>query len=150
MPKKVKPVAVPAPLLFEDKAPYWAFFFQRQRSPFLRSQIMTALMAGQPFELDRLPPAVLLDVLMLATACRYYLEAEVIDDYPALLRRVNDVWKDPLFTHRVFDQVHMSTASMLAIHGLEKLEEVEVRYIPSLAEWVLQHDPPTYFLKETV
>jgi hypothetical protein len=130
-----------------DHAPYWEVFFKYQRSPFLRSQLITALMAGKPLEVERLPPATLLDVVMLAMVTREYYHAEIIDDYQALLRRTDALWKEPMWTCKIFDQYHLHTADYV-VRGSTELVCYEDQYLPSLVGWILEHDSPTYFAKE--
>jgi hypothetical protein len=131
----------------QDSAPYWEFFFRDQRSPLLRSQIVTALMAGRQLEVERLPPASLLDAVVLASAARVYHEAEIIDDFNALLRRTDEAWKDPQWTCRTFDQTHRNVADFI-IRGLTEFVAYEDLYIPELTKWLLEHDPPEYFSEE--
>lgn len=130
-----------------DKAPYWDFFFRDQRSPLLRSQLVTALMAGRRLEVERLPTASLLDAVVLSSAARSYHEAEVVDDFHALLRRTADTWKSPTWCRRVFDQTHSNAASFILM-GVTEFVAAEDAYIPDLAGWLLEHDPPEYFAKE--
>src|SRR5258708_1661037 len=91
---------VPVREVNTNAAPCWAVFFRDQRSPFLRSQLITALMSGHPLELERLTNPVLADVLLLASTTRNYFEAEIIDDWEGLLRKVEEVWKNPMWTRR--------------------------------------------------
>lgn len=128
-------------------APYWAFFFRDQRSPFLRSQLITALMSGHALEVERLPTVTLLDAVLLSSTARCYHEAEIIDDFNALLRRTDDTWKAPDWTCRVFDQTHTAAADFI-LRGVAEFENAEDVYIPDLVEWLLEHDPPAYFKKE--
>lgn len=132
-----------------DKAPYWEFFFRCQRSPVVRSQLMTAIMSGHQLEAERLPKAALPDAVLIALAARKYHEAEVVDDFAALLRRTEEVWQDPLFTHKVFDTPHMGTVSFV-VRGTEEFTCVEDSYIPELVGWMLGHDAPQYFAEELV
>jgi hypothetical protein len=141
-----KPVVVEQPRVV-DRAPGWAIFFRDQRSPFLRSQLITALMAGKQLEVERLPTSTLLDVVILSMAARNYHDAEIIDDYNALLRRTDDAWKDPMWTRRIFDQTHMNVADFI-LRGATEFVCYEDQYIPALVSWLLEHDPPTYFSEE--
>lgn len=141
-----KPVVVEQPRVV-DRAPGWAIFFRDQRSPFLRSQLITALMAGKQLEVERLPTSTLLDVVILSMAARNYHDAEIIDDYNALLRRTDDAWKDPMWTRRIFDQTHMNVADFI-LRGAAEFVCYEDQYIPALVGWLLEHDPPTYFSEE--
>jgi len=132
-----------------EQAPYWAFFFQDQRSPLLRSQLVTALLAGTPLEVERLPPGALLDAVLFCMAAREYHSAEIIDDYSALLRRTDTLWKEPTHSRKVFDQIHSSTADFV-LRGLNEFAAYEESYIPELVGWYLNHDAPEYFGKELV
>lgn len=143
--KKVDPN--PEPPKYVDRAVGWPLFFRCQRNPFLRSQLLTALMAGTQLELERLPNAVLADVVLLAMVSREYHQAEIIDDFEGLLARVNELWKQKDFTHRVFDSIHLSTVSFITM-GTNQIHCAEERYIPDMVEWYLHRDPPTYFTKE--
>lgn len=89
----------------------WETFFARQRSPVLRSQVITALQAGTPFAYEAVPTAALLDVAVVARVCRYHHTAEVVDDYTSLLRRIDELWKRPDWTTKVFDQAHAPMVS---------------------------------------
>lgn len=133
-----------------DQAVGWDVFFSRQRSPVLRSQLITALMSGHPLEVERLPSATLLDAVVLSTAARVHLEAEIIDDYTSLLERTNNVWKDPMWTCRVFDQYHMSAASFMLMGGAADFACKEDEYVPEFVQWLLEHESPEYFSKELV
>jgi hypothetical protein len=130
-----------------DRAPYWDFFFRDQRSPFIRAQLVTAMMAGKSLEVERLPVGALLDAVLLASAARCYHEAEVVDDFNALLRRTDEAWKAPGWTCKVFDQTHMNAADFI-IRGTTEFTALEDSYIPDLVGWLLEHDPPEYFKME--
>jgi hypothetical protein len=150
VPKKKKTEYKPStPLTKTDTAPYWSNFFRDQRCPVVRSQLITALMAGRQLEVERLPTAALADAVMLSMVSRYYFEAEIIDDYPALLRTTEAKWKEPMFCHEVFNQMHLSTVSFV-VRGSDELVCYEDQYIPSLVGWWLNHDVPEYFAKELV
>lgn len=131
----------------ERHAAGWELFFRDQRAPFVRSQLVTAIMAGRVLEVERLPVIALLDAVLLATAARVYLEAEIIDDYQTLLRRADDAWKDPMWTCRVFDQTH-SAAANFVIQGSTEFKCYEEAYIPDFVARMLEQDPPVYFKKE--
>lgn len=145
--KKQNPTPEPAVVVSQDRAPFWELFFRDQRSPVLRSQLITALMSGHQLEVERLPVAVLLDVVLLSMTTRNYLDAEVVDDYQLLLNRTEEKWKDPMWTCRVFDQTHTNAAGFI-LRGSDKFVCTEDMYIPSLVEWLLEHEPPQYFSEE--
>jgi hypothetical protein len=125
----------------------WEFFFRDQRAPVLRSQMITALMAGHPFEVERLPTATLLDAVVLSMAARNYLDAEIVDDYNALLERTDAVWKEPTWSRRVFDQTHCGAADFI-IRGATAFTCYEDMYIPQFVSSLLEQDPPEYFKRE--
>lgn len=110
---------------------------------------MTALMSGHPFETERVPKSALLDVLLIASTTREYLNAEVIDDFAALKERVDETWRDPMWTRRVFDQTHMNAADFI-LKGTTRFSCHEDQYIPDLVEWMIQNDPPEYFSEELI
>ena len=143
---KSKPAPPPPPKPVA-RATGWEAFFKCQRNPFLRSQILAALMSGTQLELARLPNAALADVVLLATVSREYHDAEIIDDYEGLLERVRELWKLSEFTHRTFDSIHLSTVSFITM-GTKQISCVEEKYIIDLVEWYLNHDAPTHFTKE--
>ncbi len=126
----------------------WEVFFSRQRSPVLRSQMITAMMAGRPLEVERLPAAALLDAVVLSMAMRSYHEAEVVDDYAALLRRADAAWQDPMWTCRVFDQYHCNIASFIVRMGNAEFVAYEDLYVPDYAARLLSQDVPEYFDRE--
>lgn len=127
----------------------WQVFFRLQRSPVLRSEMLTALMSGTQLLAERIPNALLLDVALLATASRRYLEAEIVDDYAALLRRVEEKWAAPDWTARVFDSIHANYVSGLLKGWAMDMEQLdEVTYVPKMTQWYLEHDVPGYFVKE--
>lgn len=130
-------------------APNWNLFFRDQRSPVLRSQLITALMSGHPLEVERLPTRTLLDAVLLAMTARNYFESEIIDDYNALLRRTDTAWKDPLWTKRTFDQLHMGVCDFI-LRGATEFKCYEDMYIPELVRWMLENEPPQYFVEELV
>lgn len=143
--KKQQPVQ---PRVQQDVAPYWAFFFRDQKAPILRSQLITALMAGKQLEVDRLLTPMLLDVVIVSMASRFYHEAEIIDDYQALLQRTDTAWGDPMYTRRTFDQVHSNVASFI-VRGSTEFKCFEDQYIPDLVGWYLERpEVPNYFSKE--
>lgn len=127
--------------------PSWTVFFRDQRSPFLRSQLITALMSGHALEVERLPTATLADAVMLSMTARCYHEAEIIDDYQALLSKTNEVWKDPMWTRRTFDQFHLGAVSFILMGSTEFVCH-EDKYVPGLVGWLLEQEPPDYFSKE--
>lgn len=131
----------------QDRAPCWETFFRDQRSPLLRSQLITALMSGHQLEVERLPHGALLDAVVLSMTTRNYLDAEIIDDYTALLRHVDQLWRDPMWTRRVFDQYHTAAAGFI-VRGSDKFVCTEDLYIPDLVRWLLEHEPPQYFSEE--
>ena len=141
-----KPTLIVLPV---GRAPYWEVFFRQQRSPLLRSQLITAVMAGKQFETDRLPKAALADAVLLSMAARNYVEAEIVDDYPALLRRTDETWKEPDWTCKVFDQSHTGTVDFI-VRGVTttRFTCAEDAPIPGLVEWLLDHDCPDYFAEE--
>jgi hypothetical protein len=145
--KKQEPVVTVPQSKPVEQAPCWKIFFRDQRSPFLRSQLITALMTGHPFEVERLPASSLLDVVLLSMTARNYHEAEIIDDYNALLRRADELWKDPMWTRKVFDQTHMGAADFI-IRGMTEFLCYEDQYVPDLVGWFLEHEPPVYFSEE--
>jgi hypothetical protein len=144
--KKKQKVAAPV-VISHDRAPCWEIFFRDQRSPLLRSQMITALMSGHQLEVERLPASTLLDVVLLSMSARNYSDAEIIDDYTALLRRTDSTWRDPMWTRRTFDQTHMNAADFI-IRGATEFTCFEDEYIPDLVHWLLEHDVPEYFSEE--
>ena len=149
-PRKNKPTIIDQEITFGkagQKAPGWEVFFHDQRSPLLRSQLITALMSGHQLEVERLPTQVLLDAVLLSMTTRNYLEAEIVDDYQGLLSRTDEKWKDPMWTRRVFDQMHAGTADFI-IRGTNEFKCAEDLYIPELVQWWLEHDVPEYFSEE--
>ena len=145
MAKKTKLVAVPA--THAPQVRDWEVFFRDQRAPVLRSQLITALMAGHALEVERLPTATLLDAVLLASTTRNYLDAEIIDDFPALLSRTDNAWKSPDWSCRVFSQMHMNAADFI-LQGRTRFAANEDQYIPDFVEQVLASDPPEYFSEE--
>jgi hypothetical protein len=131
----------------EPRISDWEFFFRDQRSPLVRSQLITALMAGRPLEVERLPAAALLDAVLLSMTARNYLDAEIVDDYHALLRRADEAWRDPMWTRRVFDQTHLGAADFV-VRGATEFKCFEDLYIPAFVGGMLAGDPPVYFKKE--
>jgi len=125
----------------------WESFFQCQKSPILRSQMLTVLMAGTPLESEHVPTAALLDALLLAFTARTYCEVELIDDYEDLKRRTDDTWKRADWTTKVFDSIHACAANFIIL-GSEELAAAEEAYIPTMVSWYLGHDVPQYFVKE--
>jgi hypothetical protein len=125
----------------------WEFFFRDQRAPLLRSQLITALMAGRVLEVDRLPTAALLDAVVLSMTARAYLDAEIVDDYAALLRRTDTAWRDPMWTRRMFDQTHIAAADFI-VRGATEFKCFEDMYLPAFVGRMLELDPPSYFKRE--
>jgi hypothetical protein len=132
----------------EEIVARWPFFFQCQRYPILRSQILTALMSGTPLVVDRLPTYILLDVILLATACREYHNAEIVDSYDELLKQTEEHWRKPDWTAKVFSSIHCNWADAIINRGIRDFESAETRYIPAFTGWFLEHDAPKYIDKE--
>lgn len=128
--------------------PAWEVFFACQRSPVIRSQVIMALMAGTPFEVERLPVAALPDVTLLATASRNYCEAEIVDDYTRLLARLDEEWKRPTWTCQAFDSSHLCCLDFI-LRGTTEFIAPEDLYIQTLASWALEQEVPKYFKRET-
>lgn len=148
MAKKKKQESKPV-VISHDRAPCWSIFFREQRSPLLRSQLITALMSGHQLEVERLPVSTLLDAVVLSMTARNYSDAEIVDDYNALLRRTDTVWQDPMWTRRTFDQTHINVADFI-IRGADEFTCTEDEYIPQLVDWLLGHEVPEYFSEELV
>ena len=145
-----KQVLQPEPLA--QPTPYWVRFFRCQRSIMLRSQLVTALMAGTPLEAARAPAGALLDALLIALAARTRCDAEVVDDWVGLVTRAAEKWADPLTTSRTLDQVHADKASILCWRRGEDdgglFAGPEVAYVPAMvAQWI-DAEPPRYFGRE--
>lgn len=134
------------PILLEQPR-QWEVFFRCQRHTILRSQIITALMSGTVLDVDRLPSSVLLDVVLLSTAAREFLQAEIVSDYELLLTRTREEWARPDWTCKVFSSIHARWANCI-LNGTRSFEEAEERYIPDLTAWYIQHDVPNYFSVE--
>lgn len=124
----------------------WESFFRCQRSPVLRSEVLTALLSGSRLEVLRLPTSLLLDVLLLATAAREECNAEIVDDYESLRSRVAEEWKRPDWSTRVFDQLHANKASCI-LHGQTEFVCLEDAYIPGMVAWYLGQEVPKDFVE---
>ena len=125
----------------------WEAFFKCQRHPILRSQLLTSLMAGTVMPTERIPTGSLLDAVLVATAAREILNAEVVSDYDALLTRTEEEWAKPDWTCKVFSSIHGHWANAI-LKGTRNFDSVEENYIPDMVEWYIQHDVPTYFSRE--
>lgn len=149
-PKQRKAVPHSQPVVTVDgaAAEQLGIFFRCQRYPVLRSQIVTALMAGTPLTVERLPTHILLDVVLLATACAEYHNAGIVDDFDLLVDRVKEEWGKPEWTCKTFESIHAMWAGSIVYHGTSDFETAEERYIPSLAGWLLEQTVPQYFAKE--
>jgi hypothetical protein len=131
-----------------DKPLCWETFFQCQRSPALRSQLLAALLSGTQIVVERLPQQMLLDVVLLAFAARVYCDSEIVDNWAELLRRTEEEWERPDWTCRIFDSIHTSAANNI-VHGqVSNFTCAEEQYIPDMAQWYLDHDLPEYFSRE--
>lgn len=137
----------PLPLKTNAKPLCWESFFQCQRHPVLRSQVLAALMSGTVLEVERLPSPALLDVLLLATAARETCNAEIVSDYDALRTRVEEEWSKPDWTTRVFSSAHGRWANCI-LKGTKDFDSPEEAYIPSMVSWFMNHDAPQYIAKE--
>ena len=133
---------------FDARKPLcWESFFQCQRSPILRSEMLTVLMAGTPLEAERVPTPSLLDAVLIAMAAREYYDAEIVDDFAALCSRTEELWSKPDWTERVFSSVHSGTANFV-LKGSREFTCAEDLYISAMVGWYMRHDPPQYFSKE--
>jgi hypothetical protein len=145
---EVEPAAKLQPVSIGPVRPLcWESFFRCQRSPILRSQLLTALMAGTQLVMERVPTSGLLDALLLSTATRNYCEAEIIDDYDGLLVRTAETWKRPDWSTKVFSSMHANAANFILL-GTKEFNCAEDAYIPAMVGWYLQQDPPDYFSHE--
>ena len=149
--RKITPAPQPqqqedAPLAVQPKK-CWETFFRCQRSPVLRSQVLTTLMAGTPLEAERVPAGSLLDAVLISFTARAYCNVEVVDDYDALCSRTNEIWARPDFTHKMFSSAHGCAASFI-LRGSREFHAAEEGYIPAMVGWYLGHDVPNYFHHE--
>ena len=126
----------------------WETFFYEQRSPVLRSQMLTVLMAGTQLEAERVPKASLLDALLMAYAARHYCAAEIVDDFQVLVDRVKEEWDRPTWTTKVFSSAHANAAAFIVYRGSRNLDDCEHQYFLRMMEWYLGHDCPSYFDEE--
>jgi hypothetical protein len=136
------------PIGFSRQRKCWEVFFQCQRSPVLRSQMLTTLMAGTALQAECVPTSSLLDAVLISFAARVYCEAEVVDDYARLLERTEELWRAPDWTSRVFNSIHGNTANFIINHGAREFVCAEEQYVPLMARWYLEHDCPEYFETE--
>jgi hypothetical protein len=133
----------------------WAYFFQRQKYPMLRSQLITALQAGTPLEIESLPEPLLLDAALFARACRSHFDAEVVDDYQGLLNRIDAAWKAWKLEideeHKPkFDSPHRDAVSAAIWFGSDEFTTPETQYIPALVDEYLSVDEPPKFFDKVV
>jgi len=128
----------------------WETFFRCQRSPVLRSQMLTVLMAGTPLEAERVPVSSLLDAVLIAFAARMYCQAEIVDDFKMLCERTEEEWRHPEWNlhGRLLDSLHANAANFIINHGINSFSCGEEQYIPSMVRWYLDHECPTYFDEE--
>jgi hypothetical protein len=150
---KQKKTATPKALAY-DPAPEtptkplcWESFFQCQRYPILRSQLLTAMMAGTVMPAARVPTASLLDVVLIATAAREVLNAEIVSDYNGLLSRTQEEWSRPDWTAKVFSSIHGNWANAI-LRGTRNFDAPETEYIVPMTEWYINHEAPEYFVRE--
>lgn len=159
--KRAKPVAaeLPEPRIDDNEGSResisgeqrlsWETFFSCQRSPVYRSQLIVSLMAGVQLVVEKLPNGMLLDVLLVATASREKHDAEIVDDYQALLERIEEAWRKPDWTCRVFDSIHCMWANCILQGRGKEFDDHDVQYIPELVGWYLAQDSvPDYFETE--
>lgn len=125
----------------------WEAFFMCQKNPIWRSQLITSMMAGTQLHAESVPNALLLDLLLFATASRYYLQAEIVDDYEALKQRVREEWAKPDWTTKVFSQTHARWCNCI-LNGATQFDCPEEKYIPDMVSWYIEHNPPVYFVEE--
>jgi hypothetical protein len=127
----------------------WEAVFSCQRHPVYRSQLITALMAGTALNAEAVPVGALPDALLLCTAARAHCEAEVVDDYPALVRRMEETFKRPDFTARLCDTAFLSKVSGICWGWGEEFINAEDQCVPLLVRWLLEQDAvPEYFKEE--
>lgn len=132
-----------------QQGPDWPRFFYCSRSPVLRSQLLTALLAGTPLTAERLPTTALADAVLLCEGARRYHAAEVVDDFAGLCRRVEEKWAEPAWTTRVFDQLYLNAVGFVTRFRSDcALEMPETGWIPEMVGWYLEHGVPEYFRRE--
>jgi hypothetical protein len=150
-----KPKELPATVNLEtDHEPEagplaWEAVFKCQRSPVLRSELIGALMGGTVLQVERLPVGLLADAVLLATAAREHCEAEIVDDYRALLTRVEETFVRGDFSARVCDTTFLNKVSAI-LRGFGPFDDpyhLETRCVPELVRWYLaQPSLPAYFM----
>lgn len=139
----------PTPPVPTQQGPDWSRFFYCSRNPVLRSQLLTALLAGTPLTAERLPTAALADAVLLCEGARRYHSAEVVDDFAGLCRRVEEKWAEPTWTARTFDQLYLqAVGSVTRSRSDSALELPETGWIPNMVGWYLEHGVPEYFRQE--
>jgi hypothetical protein len=131
----------------EKLAEQWMQFFTCQRNPILRSELLTALLAGTSLEESRVPTVLLLDVVLLAFAARTYHDAEIVNDFMGLCERTEEEWSRPDWTCRVFNSIHGNAANWI-LKGSKEFGCSEDRYIPEMVGFYLSHEVPNYFVRE--
>jgi hypothetical protein len=146
--KPVEPETQKGRVLIDGTRPKaWESFFRCQRHPMLRSQLLTGLMAGTRIEAERIPTPALLDAVLIAAAARQVHNAEVVDDFQALLTRTETLWAAPDWCTRVFSSIHGRWADRI-LKGAQGFDTPEEKYIPAMVGWYLEQDPPDYFSYE--
>lgn len=126
----------------------WESFFRCQPNPVLRSQLLASLLDKTPLVVARIPTVALLDAVLLATAARSHCEAEIVDDYQALLDRTNETWRAPDWTSKVFSSIHGAKADFILTQGAVEFLAAEDAYIPEMVQWYLGQAAPQYFARE--
>lgn len=126
----------------------WETFFVCQPNPVLRSELITSMLVGTPLQFERVPTVALLDAVLLASTARVYCESEIVDDFKALCDRVEEEWRRPEWSCRVFSSIHGNAANFIVNHGRQKFAGCEEQYIVDMVTWYLGHDAPDYKAKK--
>jgi hypothetical protein len=129
---------------------HWDIFFRCQRYPILRSQVLVALMAGTVTPTERVPVAALLDVFVLATAARERVDADIVDNYAELERRVREEWDGERF--HVMSSQHGNCASSIVYLNADRkaiFDRPEDSYIPAMLSKLFEvEEVPQYIGQE--
>jgi len=130
-----------------DRPRAWECFFRDQPFPVFRSQLLTALMAGTPLDVEHIPVRALADVAIIAAVSRYFCNAEVVTDWKALISKVRELWDAPTFSHKVFSNMHLRALASVIYHNSEQsaFSDHDELYLPELVRWYLEQETPDYF-----
>jgi len=131
------------------------YFFQCTRNPVSVSNLIVALAAGTPLQVDRIPPELLAPVVLLSTVGLRVFQQQIVDDYVALFNRMEELWKDCDVTLKLpngesMQFLHLNPVSGLIMDGPRNADYFigdlpELRYVEQMYHEMVEDTPENLY-----